>query len=231
MSKGFWMIILLVLITGTARAQSFSSGPDNGCRFLIAEKENQNNPALNSDSTEGKQAACTIRTPPLTAKDKLRYMLRSTYEPVSIMSSLAGAGIKQATDFVPEWGQGMEGYGKRFASSYGNKVIRRSIQTGLGILMHEDPRYFPSGHSDIWQRSLYAASRTLVSNKDNGGIRPGYSKLIGTVSAVCISRQWYPERMRTPREYFWSSVISMGVDVGRNVFNEFWPDLKRMMHR
>lgn len=158
-------------------------------------------------------------------------MLRSTYEPRSVAFSLAGAGIKQARDSVPEWGQGMEGYGRRLASSFGHKIIKRNIQFVAGSLLHEDPRYFCSGSEGIWRRSLYAAGRTFVSNKDGGGVRPGYSKFIATFGGAYISRQWYPERKRKMSEYLTSTAISIGVDMAKNVFNEFWPDLQRMMRR
>ena len=223
------MIFLIVLISGLACAQTSASCADNGIRFMIAENQNKNNPVLNSDSTIEGRADCTARTPILTSKEKLRYMLRATYEPESIMFSLAGAGIKQARDSVPEWGQGVEGYGRRLASSFGHKIIKRNIQFGIGTLLHEDPRYFCSGSSGVWRRSFYAASRAFVSNKDGGGIRPGYSKLIAAFGGAYVSRQWHPERKRKMSEYLISTAISIGIDTAKNVFNEFWPDLKRTM--
>lgn len=231
MSKALWTSFILVLIAGSARAQTFPSGPNNECRFLIADNAKQTNPVLNSDLIEEDRAACALRTPALSVKGKLRYMLRSTYEPKSVMFSLFGAGIKQAMDAVPEWGQGMEGYGRRLASSFGQKIIKRNIQVGIGTFLREDPRYFCSESQGIWRRSLYAASRAFVSNKDGGGIRPGYSKFIATFGGAYISRQWQPERKHKMSEYLTNSAISIGIDAAKNVFSEFWPDLKRMLHR
>jgi hypothetical protein len=235
MIKFLWIPFFLGFIAGPVKAQAILSNKNDQMPFMIAENANQDSSTLSSSSNAEmcaeNQIPSNSGTIPLTVEGKLGYVLASFYDVTSIISSAAGAGIKQMRDSVPEWGQGMEGYGKRFASSYGRKAIRRSIQVGIGILMHEDPRYFPSKSSGIWQRSLYAVSRTFVSNKDGGGIRPGYSKFIGTFSGTYISRQWYPEKYRTPSEYFSSFAISIGVDVGKNAFNEFWPDVKRLIRR
>ena len=235
MIKVLWIPLFLGFIAGPVKAQAILSSENDRMPFMIAENANQDSStlssSLNTDMCAENQISGDSGTIPLTAEEKLGYLLASFYDVTSILSSAAGAATKQMRDSVPEWGQGMEGYGKRFASSYGRKAIRRSIQVGIGILMHEDPRYFPSKSSGIWQRSLYAVSRTFVSNKDGGGIRPGYSKFIGTFSGTYISRQWYPEKYRTVSEYFTSFAISFGVDGGRNVFNEFWPDVKRLIRR
>lgn len=167
----------------------------------------------------------------LTLKEKWDYLFRSTYDPQSIFFSLAGAGIKQARDSIPEWGQGMEGYGKRLGSSFSHKIIKRNICFGVGSLLHEDPRYFYSDESGIWRRTLYAMSRTFVSNKDGGGLRPGYTKFIATFGGAYISRQWQPERKQTMSEYLISGSISIGIDMAKNIVNEFWPDIRNVLRR
>ena len=231
MNKFLWISLLFGFIAGPVKAQEILSRENNHPRFSLKDIFNSDNSAPNANSTTEEKLCCTANEAPLTGKEKLRYMLRSTYEVKSVVFSLSGAGIKQARDSVPEWGQGMEGYGKRLASSFGHKIIKRNIQFGFNILLHEDPRYFYSEKTGIWERTLYAASRTFVSNKDAGGIRFGYSKFVSTFAGAYISRQWYPERKQKLIEYFESFAISLGVDTAKNVFNEFWPDVKRLIRR
>lgn len=169
--------------------------------------------------------------PPMTGNAKFRYYLRSTYGPASILSSAAASGIKQARDSVPEWGQGMEGYGKRLAAALGQKAISHTVRFGLGSLMHEDPRYFESGSSGIWHRTLYAAGQTFVAHKDSGGIRPGYTYFISMAAGLYASRQWRPARYRTAREYISAGAVSIAVYTGKNLFKEFLPDIRRIVRR
>lgn len=167
-----------------------------------------------------------VHPSPMSAEEKWKYYLKSTYGPKSIAYSLFGAGIKQAQDSVPEWGQGMEGYSKRFASGFGQKAIKRSVQHGLGGLLGEAPRYFASLDSGIWPRTLHAAKEILVTHKDSGGTRIAYTRFVGTFTGVYVSRQWRPENDQTVGQYFSATGTSLGIDAAKNVFKEFWPDIK-----
>ncbi|MBP1622204.1 MAG: hypothetical protein H6Q07_224 [Acidobacteria bacterium] len=222
--------LIAVLFAGISATAYCAGGspPDAGFQTAAAAAPVESNPP--ADQT----FYFTIRRPqadwqPLTGSEKFRYYLRHTYGPESTLFILAGSGINQARDAVPEWGQGMEGYGKRLASAYGRRAVRNSIQHGLGALLHEDPRYFSSGQTGIWGRSLYAAGRVFVAQKDDGGIRPAYSRFIGAFGASYISRQWHPESYHTPEDYIASGAATIGFDMVRNVLYEFWPDIKKKL--
>jgi hypothetical protein len=181
-------------------------------------------------ATQATGAISSLGTlPPMNGSEKFRYYIRSTYGAKSILSSAVGSGMRHAKDYVPEWGQGMEGYGKRFASSFGQKVVKDSVHISIEAFLHEDPRYFASNRIGIWRRTLYAAGQTFISHRDSGGIRPGYSHFIGIACGVYVSRHWYPEGHRTTGRYICAGAISIGLDVVNNIFNEFWPDMKRMI--
>jgi hypothetical protein len=167
---------------------------------------------------------------PMSGEEKFHHYLRTTYGPGSLAYTAFTAGISQANGSVNQWGGGMEGYGKRFASSLGQKAVSRSVWQGLGYLMHEDPRYFRSDRSGIWNRSFYAATQSLISHKDSGGTRIGYTKLIGAFSGGTVARQWYPDSYHTTGDYLSAGAISVGWNMARNVFSEFWPDIRKWLH-
>ncbi|MDR0310727.1 MAG: hypothetical protein LBJ21_03970 [Acidobacteriota bacterium] len=164
---------------------------------------------------------------PLTTGGKFRLYPKSTFGPMSISGSVFSAAYNQAVDSVPEWGQGMEGYGRRFASSLGQKAVGNTTTYGLKILLREDPRYFYSGRREIRARTLHAIGETFVAHKDSGGARPNYSYFAGVASGVYISRQWRPEGDRGAADYIRSAAISVGARSAQNVFMEFWPDIRK----
>jgi hypothetical protein len=166
---------------------------------------------------------------PMTGRQRLKFYLDSTFGIRPILRTSAVAGINQARNTVPEWGQGMEGYSIRFASSFGSRIIKNTIHHGLGSLLHQDPRYYPSGRSNVWSRSFYAAGQTFITHNDTGDTCFAYSRLLGTVSSIYLSREWYPERQRTVSEYLTSTATSIGFDAAKNIFHEFWPDVKHWM--
>jgi len=163
----------------------------------------------------------------LTPGGKINLYLKSSVDPVSIAGGAFSAGFNQAIDSVPEWGQGMEGFGKRFASSRGKKAVDQAVCYSLKILLQEDPRYFYSGRQGVRARTIHALGETFVAHKDSGGTRPNYSLFAGTASGVYVSRQWYPERDRTVVKYVQGVAISIGAQSAKNVFMEFWPDIKK----
>jgi len=175
----------------------------------------------------------SLNTPPepLTGEEKLYNYLDHTFGISSLIRSAASAGVKQARDSVPEWGQGMDGYSARYVSGIGRKIIKNSIHHGLAGFFHEDPRYYYSGRTGIWKRSLYAAGQTFVTHTDSGELCFAYTRVLGTVSGIFISRSWYPERSRTAGEYLSSMATSFGLDAANNVVHEFWPDIKRFFFR
>jgi hypothetical protein len=193
--------------------------------------------ALDPEQVDSKQAAdqssgffykgfADQRTP-MTGNEKRHFYLKSTYGPLSFVYILAGAGINQARNAVPEWEQGVEGYSKRFGSSFSQKAIAKSVQFGLGSLLHEDPRYFASRHSGIVKRALYAVGQEFISYKDSGGARFAYTRLAGTAAGAIISRQWRPEADRTAGRYIGSIASSIAVEAAKNLIGEFWPRKKR----
>jgi hypothetical protein len=166
----------------------------------------------------------------MTEHEKRNYYLVTTFGPKSSGFSLAGAGIAQARDSVPERGQGMEGFSKRLGSAMSQKIVENTFEFGLGSLLHEDPRYYPSDRPGLMQRVLHAAEEEFIARKDSGGTRIGYTGFIATTAGVIVSRQWYPKADRTAGQYLSSIAISTVLGAAKNIFDEFWPDIKKRLH-
>ena len=71
--------------------------------------------------------------------------VRNTFGPKSIAGSAAGAGISTARDVPREWGRGGAGFGKRFASGFGEHIVNNSIRYSVASFRHEELGYHPSG--------------------------------------------------------------------------------------
>src|SRR5258705_1806352 len=69
---------------------------------------------------------------------------KAVISPRSVATNAAGAGLGQARNATPEWGQGMAGYAKRFGSRVAHHAVKGSIQFGVATWRHETRRYQPS---------------------------------------------------------------------------------------
>jgi hypothetical protein len=131
--------------------------------------------------------------PSLTAGQKFRLAWRTSIDPVTFLGSGAIAGIQQWQNDFSGYGQGSEGYAKRFGASYADGFV--GVMIGGAILpsvLHQDPRYFYKGTGSIRSRALYAISTVVICKGDNGRWEPNYSNVLGTMASAGISNIYYP---------------------------------------
>jgi hypothetical protein len=178
------------------------------------------------NTTTNKDAA------PLSSGQKFKLFFKSATDPWPFLLAGAVAGIGQAQDSTPEWGQGAQGYAKRFGAGYSDYFIGNFFGNALlPSMLHEDPRYFQKGTGSKTSRVLWAAASTVWCKRDNGGWGPNYSNIVGNLIGTAIGRVYYPPANRTV-----SSTISDGFTVsaegivGAEVI-EFWPDMVRAHNR
>ena len=160
---------------------------------------------------------------PITGRDRLRWYLRSTISPLSFVTSAASAGFGQWRDTPKEWREGAEGYGLRFASSYGEHVVRETLAFGASSVLHEDNRYRRSEESDVRPRIRYAVASTFLARRDDGSRRVSFSRVGPFAGAALISRLWQPKSTHSPRGAAVNFGTSIGIAAAFNVVREFWP--------
>src|ERR1019366_334774 len=169
---------------------------------------------------------------PLPPGQKFQLFFRSAIDPWPFLLAGVVSGIGQADDSYPVWGQGMQGYAKRYGAAYSDAFIGNFFGNAvLPIVLHEDPRYFQKGTGTAKHRFLWAASSTVWCRRDNGSWGPNYANVGGNLIGSAIARAYYPASERTVTD-----VISDGLTVsaegivGAEVI-EFWPDLARHLRR
>jgi hypothetical protein len=107
------------------------------------------------------------------------------------------AGIEQGTNSFSGYGQGADGYAKRFGASYADDVVDTFIGGAiLPSILHQDPRYFYKGTGSVTSRALYAISTIVICRGDNGHWQPNYSNVAGNVISAGISNLYYPASNR-----------------------------------
>jgi hypothetical protein len=169
---------------------------------------------------------------PLSTGQKYQLFFRSAIDPWPFLLAAVLAGTNQAQNSFPEYGQGLQGYGKRFGASYGDYFFGNFMGNAvLASALREDPRYFQRGRGSYTRRALWAASGTVWCKRDNGTWGPNYANVVGNLMGTAISNVYYPASDRTvggtiSRGF---SVTAQGI-IGSEVI-EFWPDIVRHHQR
>jgi len=189
------------------------------------------------------------KVPPLTSKQKFAVVTRGSFDYVQYPWYAFLSGISQAENSEPGYGQGWEGYGKRFGAALADGTIENFI-TGaiLPSMLHQDPRYFQSGHGSFTHRTFYALSRNLITREDSGKNEFNYSEVVGGAMSAAISTYSYhpkgkyvttttpgvlryipSDRTLTNTAKVWAT--QYGYDSLTLVVKEFWPDIRRKIRK
>lgn len=170
---------------------------------------------------------------PITAKRKFYIASKDSFDYPVYMAAAAFAGLYQLENQNPSFRQGVKGYAKRLASSYGDQASGNLMTEAIfPSLLHEDPRYFRIGASGgtTWHRVGYALTRVLVVRTDKGKWDFNYSEWLGNAATVAISNLYYPDT-RNVADNVQKLGIQVGTDAFSQVLKEFWPDIKRKLSR
>jgi len=161
---------------------------------------------------------------PLTAKQKFKLAWKSTVDPVSFGIVGAVAGIEQADNAFSGYGQGTQGYAKRYGAAYADLVSGTFIGSAiLPSLLKQDPRYFYKGTGSRKSRFLYAVANSVVCKGDNRHWQPNYSFIIGDLATGGISNLYYPSQNRHGAALtFENAFIAVGAGAIGNLFQEFF---------
>jgi hypothetical protein len=160
---------------------------------------------------------------PLTTRQKYSLAWRSNIDPFTFLINGAFAGIEQAQNTFAGYGQGMQGYGKRFGANYADTFISTEIGGAiLPSLFKQDPRYFYKGTGTIRARTGYAIANAVICKGDNMRWQFNYSGILGGLAAGGISNLYYPASDRSGVALtFENGAIEIGESAVQNLFQEF----------
>lgn len=159
---------------------------------------------------------------PLTPKQKFELAWKTTIDPVTFVIVGATAGLQQAENNFSGYGQGAQGYGKRYGANYADTVTGNFLGSALfPSLMKQDPRYFYKGTGSVRSRLLYAIAMSVICRGDNGHWQLYYSGILGTLAAGGVSNAYYPPKDRGAGLVFENELIGIGGAAAGNIIQEF----------
>ena len=83
--------------------------------------------------------ASSVGDPP-----KQKSFLRHLFSPRGFIFAGISTSIQHARNAPMEWGSGLAGLTRRYASAFGQHLVNASVQFGVAMALHEDIRYYPS---------------------------------------------------------------------------------------
>lgn len=162
----------------------------------------------------------------LEPKDKFVLFVRDTLDPVTFLVSGFNAGLDQAENEDPSFGQGAAGYGKRFGANFADQASFKFFKDfAYPSIFSEDPRYYRLAHGSGGKRLAHALGHSLVAHRDSGRRMFNFSEWLGTTSAVVLSNVYHPGNQRGVAPAARLIGYSILEDAGFDILREFWPEI------
>ncbi len=159
---------------------------------------------------------------PLNFRQKTKLAFRSTTDPAEFLVVGIRAGIEQARDSYPDYGQGAAGYGRRFGAAYGDAVISRFFGAAIfPSIFHQDPRYFYRGSGSVPRRAGYAISTAFIQKGNSGHFQPAYSRILGAMAAGAVSNLYRPSADRGAGLVFRNVGVGIAGHMATSLVREF----------
>jgi hypothetical protein len=180
------------------------------------------------------QFAVTSRqkVPPLSPGAKFHLFFKSSFDPFAFVLAGIQAGSDQAEDEFPGYGEGAQGFGKRYAADFGD-ALSSGFWTDFfwPVVTREDPRYFRLGHGRIIYRLAYGFAQTVVCRTDKGGETFNFSNFLGAFSAGALSNTYHPQGDRGVALTARGASFALAYGSLGQLFNEFWPDIHEKIRK
>ncbi len=168
---------------------------------------------------------------PLTSQEKFDGWAHHTYSADMLMGTVFDTLILQATGAFRDYGGGMQGFTKR----YGTQLLSNEAGSLFGrwlfpTILHQDPRYFPSHQTNIFDRMAYAVSRTVITRSDSGGNVFNSSLLLTLLFTSALNNGYKPNYDESFQATMANTFAGLGGTAQANLLNEFWPDLVKLFN-
>lgn len=163
---------------------------------------------------------------PLSTGQKFKLAWKSATDPTAFIFTGATATYEQARNNLRVYGQGVEGFSKRYGVNYADTFDSQMISSAiLPTLLHQDPRYFVKGKGSFQSRALHAMAFPFVARGDGGHAQPNFSAVLGSFASTEISNLYYPSSSQS-RFTVGNVALELGLDSVGSLLLEFvYPQL------
>lgn len=230
-------LLLILLVTAPARAQDTPPEPQLPAADTPRPGPDEAPSADSKNRIFGLVPNYTTvegfgRVEPITSAKSFKMAALDSFDPFVYPLFAFIAATAQIQNEPPSWGRDWEGYAKRYGLAFADNTMCSLITTGLmPSVLKQDPRYYQGRATGFFPRLAYAASRSVVTKSRSGQPQFNLSEIGGTLIVAGASNMYYPpeERTRNATLERWGTQTMW--DTVANELKEFWPDIRRMMHR
>ena len=168
---------------------------------------------------------------PITGADRVAWVVAGTVGPRSLGVGVIASAWQTGWNVPEEWHRSWRGFGKRYAAREADVTLSNSIEAGVGSLWGEEPRYVRAPAGSSKSRAAYALRSVVLAPRRDGHLAPAWGRYAANVANNLIENAWLPPSITTPGQTTLRCASGFAGRLAGNLFDEFWPDIKRRFGR
>jgi hypothetical protein len=168
----------------------------------------------------------------MTGADRIQWVVDGTVglKSLTIVGPI-GTAWQTAWNQPEEWGRTWSGAGKRYLQRGADVAISNTIEAGLGAIWGERADYLRSGRKGFRPRLNYALKTVFLAYRPDGRLAPAWGRYAGNTLNNVIENTWLPPSVTTWGQTTWRSAAGFGTRAIGNVWEEFQPEIMRVVFR
>jgi hypothetical protein len=167
---------------------------------------------------------------PLNSWQKFKLAANNSVSLATIGAALTGSAFSQAINAPAGYGQGGEGYAKRFGADMARASSANLFGTFLiASALHEDPRFYVKRNLSFKQSVKYAAVRIAITRSDSGKRVVNFAALLGPLAGEGLANTYYPEGNRGVGSTFIRYGSDLGWKFGGHLLRQYWPSINKKL--
>ena len=144
-----------------------------------------------------------------------------------IFTAAYGTAIGRPAEYGPHW----DGFAKRYGQRTAGVVVSNTMESSLGFLWGEDPRYFSARGKPFGVRVRNIAQQTFVARRRDGDFAPAYARCAAVFGNNFLANEWRPDSEADTEHALIRSGEGFVGRMAANTFEEFWPSVRdKLLH-
>ena len=193
LSRRFVILTAIFFATNiVASAQSTPSGPTTEPRqsVLSGQSDGPTDPRFPSLLTPLKPQALEAPYHLISPRQRLHWFVTSTIGPPHLAGEAFVSACGTAFDRPAEYGTHWGGFADRFRMGMAGSVTGNAIEASAGLVLREDPRYFPVPDQPFRARVGNVVRLTFAARGGDGGFKPAYARYMAILGSNFVSNTW-----------------------------------------
>jgi hypothetical protein len=169
----------------------------------------------------------------LTGDQRFKLFVRQSFTTPGIYIKTGFFTLHDQHEKVPpEWGDGIEGFGKRLGTRHTQYLMQNAFTSLGNAALGWEPRYDRCRCDGFWRRTRHAVVRNFVTyDRSEQHLRPQLMPYVASFGAGAITATWEPDNTQILTKGYQSAVTQAWWGTMSNMLGEFAPDVIKKLRK